>query len=168
MSPGTKCDENFTAVITIGLQGGLDLDTPFGTVSLFGNLGSIDLIGVRDNKFAFFDNSRSGSEAGGAIVQVSHEVTHEEEQLDDGQVKQTKKTTSAAGTPQSTYGIETVEERTIDPGDQNSAINTEFETVQENTVIKESYGTKAAALIGIEISYSEEQRTERKPEEKTN
>ena len=149
--PTSKKKKNFTMVISLGIQGGIKINTIFGSLSLFGNLGSIDLIGVRNNKFVFCKGSRRGiSVTAGplTIVEIEGVKVSTPLYLTSTEIETT--TTIGAGTKTTTLNYETVEKQTINELDP---YNSPPPVVQSKKVInKTSYGIKVGAIIVFDIS----------------
>ncbi|MBB5622753.1 RHS repeat-associated protein [Pedobacter cryoconitis] len=146
--PRSKKEKNYTGVITLGGQFVGDIKTPFGKLGFEINAAGFDLIGVRDNKFVFFEGKKQAIGISGVVASAKAERTFSEKTTGDGQVERTTTTTAGAGIGSRSVSKEKVEVSNVDylTGKTTTTVTS------EKMVQKESWGINIAAIIGLEIS----------------
>jgi hypothetical protein len=149
---GSSKETTYTGVITIGLQ-------VHTSVSVFGlkvgidiSLGSVDVIGVRDSKFVFMDNTRTRSIGAHAGVGVKFEDKSKDKTLKDGTIERTRTRTGGFNIGSRSDSREEVWASKVGPSIENSGEQT---VVSRRTTHKTSNGINLAALVGIELSRDE-------------
>jgi len=146
--PRSKKEKNYTGVITLGGQFVGDIKTPFGKLGFEINAAGFDLIGVRDNKFVFFEGKKQAIGISGVVASAKAERTFSEKTTGDGQVERTTTTTAGAGIGSRSVSKEKVEVSNFDylTGKTTTTVTS------EKMVQKESWGINIATIIGLEIS----------------
>ena len=144
----TSKEKTYTIVITFGIQATADIKTGFGKLGIDINAVKFDIIGIRDNKFVFFEGKTQSVGASLGVATASAERKFSEKETGDSKVERTTTVTTGAG-----LGLRSTSKETIDVS-QVDYKNGETKTkrVSDRIVHKESWGVKLAALIGIEIS----------------
>jgi hypothetical protein len=142
-----------TFVISLGIQGGLSLSFFGEKLSLWGNLGSFDLIGVRNGKFVFLQGSRREVkiEVGPVtVVSMEQERTYTE---DENMNRTTTTTTTVTGgLSVVSQGVETTE---VDVSQGGSYVPPTTVEKKESHVRIRSVGFKIGFGIAFEFSKDE-------------
>jgi hypothetical protein len=153
MWPGDPQNKvTFTAVLTVGLDANININIRGAKVGVKLNNGSLDVIGIRDNKFVFMDNKQRGAGINIGFAGIEKETTVTRTPLkNEIGIKETKSEELSISLGFKENDFITISERELKV---NQPLNQEFEVTEEKVVAEKGFGVEFATGAGFELNIS--------------
>lgn len=155
--PDKPRSKKFTLVLTAGIQFSFKFKLLGWNVGIELNSGSIDVVGVRDNKISLFGGPRRGASASIGPVGVKKEQEFQNKPIDEST---TERTTITSTSLEATTGSKTKEVTEKQVLNENNGELSKPEVVSEKIIDEKGIGIKIGTGFAIEFKFTEQSETE--------